>query len=143
MIQFINYKILFFFLDLISLVIYLIIIINNKFYKYFLLTLFFGATCMLTSLINITNIYSNAININHFNLIYLIARTYIFIIEWLQYLVFLKLIKENKIKKVILTMLFSSIFIHLHYYFIECYEISILGVNQYISPFDLLLKNMN
>jgi len=127
-------------MDLFTLFLYLILVKKNNFNKYFTLTLFFGCACISISLMNIINIYNNTIIDVKFDLIYLILRSYIYVIEWFQYLMFLKLLKQNKIKLLLFVIIMSSIVIHCHYYAIELYEKTILDTKQYISPFDFILS---
>lgn len=146
--QFITIKIFFFLLDFITLNIYLKHINRNctnnsidKILVYYVLTLIFGYMCMLTSCINIISIYLSTITKETSNL-YLCFRFYIYIIEWLQYLFFLRTLKSGKIKSLIMIIFASTIIIHLHYIFIEYIEVDLINVDQYISPFDLIWCNL-
>lgn len=139
MIDYITCKLFFFVLDALSLLAYLYIIKKNKLFFYFYLTLFFGSFCLLTSIINIRNI-SNLLNCSQTTYLYLFLRFYIYIIEWGQYLLFLNILKQNKLKLLVTIMSVSIIVIHLHYIGIEYVEMNMVSIRQYISPIDLLFR---
>lgn len=138
--SFIFLKTLFFAADLASLIYYLKLIKSHGELIYFTLTLFFGTCCMLTSCINILTI--NTLQHDYLTLTstfnYIGLRSYIFIIEWAQYLLFLKLLVNKKFIILIITMLLSTLVIHAHYLFIEYLEENILNVSQYVSPFHIV-----
>lgn len=140
MLYFIYLKTFFFTLDFLTFITYLVVIWRYKFIKYFFLTLIFGTSCMLTSVLNIILIFSFREDDLRFNWLYLLFRTYIYIIEWAQYILFLEILKKNNFKWLVLAILTSSCIIHIHYWLIESYEESILNLQQYISPIDFIIS---
>jgi len=143
MIDYITCKLFFFVLDTLSLLAYLYIIKSNKLFIYFYLTLLFGSCCLLTSIINIYNInvlLSETSNISKTTYLYLIFRSYIYIIEWGQYILFLNILKQNRIKLLVVVICASTIIIHINYIGIEYIEMNIINISQYISPLDLLFR---
>lgn len=136
---FIFLKTIFFTADLVTLIYYLKLIKSHKELIYFTLTLFFGTCCMLTSCINIFNIIT--LQHDHLTLTYALnyigLRCYIFVIEWAQYLLFLKLLVNKKFIILIFAMLLSTLVIHTHYLFIEYLEENIINASQYVSPFHI------
>lgn len=140
MLSFVSIKLFFFLLDMVTLLFYLRLINLYKTHFYFVLVLIFGSSCMVTSYINLLNIglFQHSYNmINDINLNYIVFRFYIYIIEWGQYLLFLKLIVSKKIRFLIVAMIASTLIIHTHYIYIEYMEESYLNISQYISPFHI------
>lgn len=153
MIKYTTSKLLFFVLDSVTLLAYLYVIKRSKLFVYFYLALFFGCCCLLTSIVNICNIndfISEVVDVRETSYLYLILRSYIYVIEWGQYLWFLRILKQNKFKLFVVALVISAVVIHAHYIGIEVIEENIISdcnferksMVQYISPFDLMFRNL-
>lgn len=151
MLLFVNIKVFFFLMDLISAICYMRFIIHYSLYKYLILTIILSPLCLATSFCNIILII-NHINLNLIPFIdnyytfcshYIIIRFCIYLLEWSIYIIFLLAVKQTyKFTDIVITMIVLATgagIIYSNYWWIEFIENDILHITQYISPIELML----